>query len=72
MQNIMQSNIFFENVPKNAPKYKAVSAYVGDVSLVNAKSKRQQRTRMRKTVNDRFFGELCTVRLRSWTMNLHN
>lgn len=68
----MQSNIFFEYVPKNAPKYKAVSVYVVDASLVNAKSKRQQRTRMRKTVNNRFFEELCTERLRSWTMNYHD
>lgn len=59
----MQGNIFFERVPKNAPKYKAVNSYLGDArgyNNINSKSKRQQRTRMRKTVNDRFFEELCT------------
>ena len=53
----MQSNIFFENVPKNAPKYKAVSVYVCDVSLVNAKSKKPHHTCAREFLNDRFFLE---------------
>lgn len=65
----MQSNIFFDRVPKNAPKYNAVPTYTGDArgSVENkyniySKSKRQHRTRTRtrETVNDRFIVEYCS------------
>ena len=63
----MQSNIFFDRVPKNAPKYNAVPTYTGDARgsvenkyNINSKSKRQHRTRTRETVNDRFFVEYCS------------
>lgn len=63
----MQSDIFFEPVPKNAPKYNAVPTYSGDAGgngknkyNIYPKSERQHRTRTRETVNDRFFVEYCS------------
>lgn len=66
IQNTMQNNIFFERVPKNEPKYKAVNSYTGGIGGVkynnyniNSKRNRKYRTYTRETVNDKFFAEYC-------------
>ncbi len=59
----MLNDIFLGRVPKSEPKYKAGNSSMGDArgyNNMNSKSKRQQRTRMRKTMNDGFFEEFCT------------
>lgn len=53
----MLNDIFWGRVPKSEPKYKAGNSSMGDArgyNNINSKSKRQQRTRMRKTMNDGF------------------
>ena len=62
----MQSNIFFERVPENEPKYKAANTYIGGTGGVeynnyniNSKRKRKYHTHTRESVNDKFFAEYC-------------